>query len=111
MNLYSIYDAKAEAFMMPFSATNDGFATRMLLDSASDPATSLYKHPEDFSLFRLASYEENTGVITPVVPVACVGTLITLIGINHRTVDRTVSEISTKETLAEYEATRSTTES
>jgi hypothetical protein len=107
MNLYSIYDAKAEAFAMPFSAQNDGVATRMLLDTASDPNISLSKHPEDYSIFKLATYDENTGIVTPVVPVACLGTLLTLIGVNRRNVDRAVNEISTTETLAEYESTRS----
>lgn len=107
MNLYSIYDSKAEAFAIPFACPNDGVAKRMLIDTVKGGGTSLSNHPEDFSLFKIASYEETTGVVTPDTPLSCLGTVIVLCSSlyngssNGNTND--VEPIDTKAALAEYE--------
>lgn len=61
-NVYTIYDSKAKAYSLPFHAVNDAVATRMVGASVNDPGTTLNKHPEDFVIYELARFDDETGV-------------------------------------------------
>jgi hypothetical protein len=67
--IYSIHDSKAEAFLPPFFLNNKHLAIRAFTDGINDPNTSLYKHPEDYSLFHLGEFDDDTGSIVPITPV------------------------------------------
>lgn len=60
---YSLYDVKVSTFGNPFCAQSDGAAVRMVIDAASDPNTMLYKHPADFILYFLGTFDEDTGEV------------------------------------------------
>lgn len=62
--VFSVYDAKAEAYMAPFVAASKGFAIRMFLDEASRPDSMCAKHPEDFRLFHVGEFDDATAVVT-----------------------------------------------
>lgn len=62
--IVSIYDKKTEAYMRPFTAMTDGQAIRMFEDEALRPDSELSKHPEDYTLFRLASFNDANGEIS-----------------------------------------------
>ncbi len=57
---FTIYDTKTESFSNPFFAPTQGAAIRIFSDSASDPATLLNKHPQDFQLYEIGSWNDNT---------------------------------------------------
>jgi len=59
-NLYSIYDSKSETYSKPFHMHNDSVALRNCTDLASDPNTEVAKHPEDFTLFLIGEWDDNT---------------------------------------------------
>lgn len=63
-NVYAIFDHKAKIFNRPFYLVNDQVATRTCLDLLADPNTDVAKHPTDFALFKLGTYEDTSGLFT-----------------------------------------------
>lgn len=63
MNIYSIYDVAAGAYLRPFFMQSDGQATRSFSDIAQDASHEIGKHPEDYTLFKLGLFDDNTGEI------------------------------------------------
>jgi len=59
--VYSIYDSKCEFYTQPFMVRAKGEAIRAFSDLANDDKTQVGQHPEDFTLFQLATFDENTG--------------------------------------------------
>lgn len=64
LNIYAVYDRKAEAYMNPFHAPLDGMAIRMFSQSVNDPQTMLSKYPDDFTLYRIGTFDDQTGMYT-----------------------------------------------
>lgn len=65
LNVYSIHDQAAEAFINPFFMHNDGLAIRAFQDNVnSKEENNISKHPEQFVLFKLGEYDDKTGLIT-----------------------------------------------
>lgn len=65
LHIYSIYDAKAEAYIQPFFATNEGMAKRMFHKAANDPETDFYKYAQDYTLFFIGFFSQSTGILHP----------------------------------------------
>lgn len=64
MILYSIYDKKAQYYLMPFFAESEAQAKRIVISSAlSDTDSSLNRFAQDFRLDKLATLNINTGKI------------------------------------------------
>lgn len=59
--VFTVYDSKMEAYMQPFFQISKGQALRTFTDLVNDPNTQFHKHPEDFTLFQLAEYDDATG--------------------------------------------------
>lgn len=64
-NIYSIYDSKTGVFNTPFFAMNNATAIRTFSDAANDTQTNINRHPEDFSLFHIGTYDEESGEVSP----------------------------------------------
>lgn len=60
LNAYSIYDHKAKMYMRPFFVHNSAVATRTIADLVNDTTHEIGKHPEDYSLFFLGEWDDNT---------------------------------------------------
>lgn len=60
-------DRVAETFMVPFVVPGVGLALRSLKDEIrrGGDGNVLASHPGDFVLYRIGSFDEATGVITP----------------------------------------------
>lgn len=65
--IFAVLDVKLGAFAQPFFAQNSAFAQRMFFDAARDPNTMLGKHPQDFFLYRLGTFDEESGYIEALV--------------------------------------------
>lgn len=63
--IYSIYDIKSESFAMPFYAVNDAVAIRTVQDAMAQPEIPLARYPNDFAIYYLGEFEEETGLINP----------------------------------------------
>lgn len=62
--LYVIYDSKSAVYGNPFAQLNDQVALRMAADLAQDMDTEVGRHPTDFTMFKIGSYEDTTGQVT-----------------------------------------------
>lgn len=67
MRLYAIYDKKAANFGEPLLAVNDAVMVRYLKDGLS-PQHPMLKYPEDFDLYSIAGYSQDTGRIEAEAP-------------------------------------------
>lgn len=64
LNVYSIFDAGAEAFTQPFFLPNDGLAIRAFSDNVnSDTKNNISEHPDQFTLFKIATWDDKTGTL------------------------------------------------
>lgn len=68
-NIYVCYDSKTKIFSAPFYAIRDEQATRDFAYAANDPQTDICRHSSDFALYKLGSYDDETGLITSNPPV------------------------------------------
>lgn len=59
--VFAVFDKKSELHNMPFYKTTRGEALRDFQDLVQDERTVLYRHPEDFKLVELGTYEDKTG--------------------------------------------------
>lgn len=65
LRAYSIRDIKAGAYNPPFFKHTDGEAQRDMTTAVNDPKTQVNMYPEDFQLFHVGKYDDQTGVFTP----------------------------------------------
>lgn len=61
INIYVTYDSKAAVYSRPFFAQARGIALRTFGDISNDPEHPIGKHPEDYTLFEIGSYDDITG--------------------------------------------------
>ena len=63
MNLYAIYDSKAEHYLPIIEAHSDAHARRLLADAIAQ-GLPIAQHPEDYALWKICSYDNLTGFVT-----------------------------------------------
>lgn len=68
--IYAIHDVKADCYMQTFNCKTDGQATRQFQDTMSQENSLIAKHPQDFTLFLLGTYDDNNGKIEPNTPIS-----------------------------------------
>jgi len=61
LKAYSVYDAKVQLYTKPFFLRTKGEALRSWIDTANDPESEIYVHAEDYTLFELGEYDEESG--------------------------------------------------
>lgn len=62
IGVFSIKDDQVQAFNQPFYSPTTGSALRAFADHVNEPGTPANKHPQDFTLYRLADYDDSTGM-------------------------------------------------
>ena len=62
--MYTVHDAKAEAYLQPFFQQARGAAIRSFTDAVNRPDHSFSQHPEDYTLFECGEFNDQTGIIT-----------------------------------------------
>lgn len=65
LRAYTLHDVKALTYSPPFFQHNNGLAVRMLTDLVNDNNTSVGRHPADFRLYCVGSYDDSTGKLIP----------------------------------------------
>lgn len=58
---FAVYDEITSLYGMPFQAYNNQDAMRIFHRAVQDPETNLNKHPQDYSLYFVAKYDNETG--------------------------------------------------
>lgn len=61
-NVFCIYDSKAQAFLTPFFLPTVGMAVRVFSDCVNSDDHQFGKHPEDYTLFHLGTWDDATCV-------------------------------------------------
>lgn len=64
----SVFDVKAAAFSNPFYSVNPAVAIRDFRTACSDPASGLSANPEDYNLYQVATFDDESGLFVPTVP-------------------------------------------
>ena len=67
--IYAIHDITAELYTQPFYAVNDQTAIRSASNLVHNPGTTFYDNPEDFRLYLLGTYNDETAEIYQTAPV------------------------------------------
>lgn len=63
LNIYSIKDVDLD-YSSPFFASNDNVALRMFRAVARDKTTQIGQDPNFFSIYRLGTFDSETGFIS-----------------------------------------------
>lgn len=66
-NLYAIRDAKV-GFLSITVEQNDAVALRNFEHAKLNTQSLMFSHPADYELFRLGTYDSETGMIEPILP-------------------------------------------
>lgn len=68
VRMFAIRDLKVEAFMTPYFAMTDAQAVRMFGDSVNEAGSALNRHTDDYSLFRIGEWDDQSGQVLPEMP-------------------------------------------
>lgn len=67
MLIFSTYDSKAKVFSQPYYMTGKGVALRAFQDAVNEgtkESNPMKRHPEDYSIFHLGAYDDETASFT-----------------------------------------------
>lgn len=78
---YSIFDNKALQYHPPFFSSTDGAAVRMLSDLVNDPNSSVGRHPGDYVLYCVGTWDDQHGAFAPLSPLRHVIDAVALVKI------------------------------
>lgn len=59
-SVFTIHDSKAQAFLQPFFMQNESLAIRAISECISDENHKFHMHAEDFTLFKLGDFDDQT---------------------------------------------------
>lgn len=65
IKIYSIKDSKVPAYTQIFSAVSDGIAIRQVKQLIDSDREGYSKFSSDYSLYKVASFDTETGVVAP----------------------------------------------
>lgn len=62
---FACFDSKSVSFGVPFFNQVPAVAVRMFTDLVNDNTSIISRHPEDFTLFEVGSFDDIKGVLLP----------------------------------------------
>ncbi|AXH76368.1 MAG: nonstructural protein [Microviridae sp.] len=66
--LCSIYDGAVAAYQPLFTSRSKGEASRTFADAVTDTNSPFNKHPGDFTLYAVATFDDKLCLIEPIEP-------------------------------------------
>lgn len=63
LRAFTLHDTKALNYSPPFFQPNDAMAVRMLMDLVADLNTSVGRHPSDYRLYCVGTYDDAKGLL------------------------------------------------
>lgn len=63
--LVALLDVKTETFLAPMAVVTRGEAERVYVEILRSAETIVGKHPNDFPLYEIGTYDERTGQVSP----------------------------------------------
>ncbi len=73
LEIFSVYDSKAGAFIVPFFLPNVAMAVRSIRDAGIDREHMFGRHPEDYTLYHVGTFDDHSSEFTQVLPIKVVG--------------------------------------
>lgn len=64
LRVFAIRDSKSEVYGQPFFQHSSGEAERNFKTLVNDPKSTQHMYPEDFDLYEIGSYDDQTGKMT-----------------------------------------------
>lgn len=64
---FAVRDKAVGAFLGPFFVRSKGEAIRSFGDAVNDPKHQFARHLNDYALFQLGSFDDQSGMFTPAV--------------------------------------------
>jgi len=61
LKIYTVRDSKAGFYGPPFYLRTHGEAERTFQQLANDPKTNVFTYPEDYDLYHLGEFDDQTG--------------------------------------------------
>lgn len=68
LNLYSVQDIKSKTYQLPVASHNHETAIRTFGEFLRNPNNPASKYPQDFRLFYIGCFDDDTGIMEPAVP-------------------------------------------
>ncbi len=59
----SIFDTVASAWLTPMFFQSQAQGMRSFSDAVNDGESAFWKHPEDYSLFEVGTFDPSTGIV------------------------------------------------
>lgn len=73
IKIFTVFDQKAEAYKEPFYQPQTGQGVRIFADCINKQDHPFNLHPEDYTLFEIGLYDEESGEIAPHSPLKSLG--------------------------------------
>lgn len=70
LRIFALYDIKSGAHATPFFMHHVGEAVRACIDLGADLNTTVGRHPADFALHELGTFDTETGLIVSNQPIS-----------------------------------------
>lgn len=64
LEMFSVYDSKAKAFMNPMFLPQVGQATRLFANAVNSKDHQFGANPSDYTLFHIGTFDDETAKIT-----------------------------------------------
>lgn len=61
LSVFSVFDSKAEAFLLPFFVPNRAMALRSFTSAVQDESTDFHRYAGDYTLFELGEWDASAG--------------------------------------------------
>lgn len=71
--IFCVYDSKALCYGVPFFLPSVGAAVRAFSDLANDRNTTVNRHPGDFVLYNVGSFDDSSGIFVGCQPMVSLG--------------------------------------
>ncbi len=85
LKIFSIYDAKAKAYLPPFFLPNEAMAIRTFKDCCNSDQHQFGAHPEDYTLFEIGIFSDETAMVTSNIATTTAINGLTLVDSNKQT--------------------------
>lgn len=68
LKVFGVYDSKALGYLQPFFSNSVGSAIRAFADASNEDRSPICKHPGDYQLYELGTFDDNSGLLAAMVP-------------------------------------------
>lgn len=76
LKVFTIFDGKANAYLRPFSLPSSAHAIREVSEVMQQPTGPFSDYPEDFTLFEVGEFDDETGEVQPLLKHEPLGNLL-----------------------------------